>query len=220
MNKLTVKSIVGLAVASALMLGTANAHPKKQMFEELNLTDAQRQSLLSMKGDFQGKRAEAQAKRQEIKSLLQAGNVDAAADLVANIAREKVYKRAERFNQIKGILTEEQIATLKENRPERKGSKAKKMFKQFRELDLTPEQRSQLREQFAGAKGGKGEAFGKRKEVMQLMKAGRIDEAANLAAENARAMVYKRAEMKQNLKSILTEEQIQQLKANRAARKG
>ncbi len=212
MKKFKLKSTLSLVVLSGLLISSVNAHPSMPLFEELNLSESQKHSLKAMRADSKENRSLIKAKRVEIKNLMQAGNIDAAAELAASMASDRVYKRSERMNEIKSILSPEQLATLKEGKGERTKHHAKNIFKKLRALDLTEAQKAQLKALKPQLKAGKEAAKAKRKEVINLAKAGNIDSAANLAADNARAMVYKRAELFQQLKGVLTEEQLQKLK--------
>lgn len=116
------RPFVALGVLLSALALTAQAHPTDRMMEQLDLTEAQRQSLESLRDEFEPGRDAVQAQRDEVMALVQSGNVDAAADLAANQARERVYQRAEMHRRMAEILSPEQLAKMEEirsNKPDR-----------------------------------------------------------------------------------------------------
>ena len=101
--------VAGLAVA-------ASAHPFDRVGEELGLTDVQQESVAALRAEFSSARETIHGQREEVIALVNSGNVDAAADLAARQARERVYQRAEMRRRLAEILTPEQLVQMDELR--------------------------------------------------------------------------------------------------------
>ncbi|MFK8050431.1 MAG: Spy/CpxP family protein refolding chaperone [Halioglobus sp.] len=98
---------------------TTSAHPMDRITDRLELSEEQQQSLLSLRADSELGRDAARESHQEVSALLKSGDTDGAADLAGEQARDRIYKRAQRHQQLAEILTPEQLAQWKELRPQR-----------------------------------------------------------------------------------------------------
>ena len=98
----------------------------ERLAEKLNLTNEQVTAIEALRGDGDkdSKRDARRQQREEIRQLIESGQVDAAATLAGNAASERVYKMAEKRTAMAEILTPEQLAqwdALKESRGRGKG---------------------------------------------------------------------------------------------------
>ena len=119
-------SVVAIGLVSSLFAFSAGAHPGDRIAEQLELTETQQQSLESIRAEQRLTRESARAGREEVAALAKSGNIDGAAALAADQARERVYRRAEMRRRISEVLTPEQIEqmeALRDNREERRGKR-------------------------------------------------------------------------------------------------
>ncbi|MEP1230695.1 MAG: hypothetical protein ABJG88_08475 [Litorimonas sp.] len=122
------------AFATALMFGVsvtpANAGPRGdsgQVFSQLtNVTEAQLESIKTLRAEFKQGRDEVRDSRENIKSMVELGNVDQAAEFAGQLASDRVHQRAEFQNRLATILTAAQMDELKQlraDKPKRRGKK-------------------------------------------------------------------------------------------------
>ena len=83
----------------------------------------------------------------------------------------------------------------------------------LKELDLTEDQQAQVEALISSVKDTAQTNRERQREVRELSNAGDINQAAELAASIAREKVIARATMKENIRALLTPEQIEQLDA-------
>lgn len=81
----------------------------------------------------------------------------------------------------------------------------------LRQLDLSEEQREQVKELFSTQRELAPSKLESRNEIRELSEAGNINQAADMAAELARERVVTQANNRQNLEAILTAEQLEKL---------
>ncbi|MBX2847569.1 MAG: hypothetical protein KTR16_04565 [Acidiferrobacterales bacterium] len=86
-------------------------------------------------------------------------------------------------------------------------------IKALRQLDLSEDQKNQIKAQFQQRKENSLDTLNQRKEVLSLIEAGDVDSAAEIAATRARTRVANIAEKKIALEAILSPEQLDQLNA-------
>ena len=117
--------IVNRFILPFLMMGVlsaaTSAHPFEHITDELDLTEAQELDLSSLRAEFVPVKDTANAQREGVMELVNSGDIDAAADMAANQARERVYQRAEIQRRLAEILTPEQFSQMQEiraNQPE------------------------------------------------------------------------------------------------------
>ena len=110
---------LAIGFLSAVFAVSTGAHPMERIAERLGLSEAQQQSLTSLRAEFATARDAAQDQREEVIALVKSGNVDAAADLAAIQARDRVYQRAEMRRRMAEILSPEQLAQMEEIRSSR-----------------------------------------------------------------------------------------------------
>ena len=84
------------------------------------------------------------------------------------------------------------------------------------EMGLSQDQQAQLSEFHDQLRDQRKAMLEQRREFEALIKSGRVDAAADLAAQNARERTYKIAERRAQLAEILTPEQIEKLEEVRA----
>lgn len=105
-----------LAVAFAT---SAGAHPGDRLAAQLDLSETQQQDFATLRAEYAPLREAAQAQRKEVFALVKSGDVDGAAALAADQARDRVYLRAEMQRRMAEILTPEQLAKMDEIRSSR-----------------------------------------------------------------------------------------------------
>ena len=86
---------VAFGILAVAFVALAGAHPGERLAEQLGLNETQQQSLASLRAEYAPLREAAQAQREEVIALVKSGNVDGAAALAAEQARDRVYQRAE-----------------------------------------------------------------------------------------------------------------------------
>ncbi|MBK6598080.1 MAG: Spy/CpxP family protein refolding chaperone [Proteobacteria bacterium] len=115
--------VVAIAIISGAFVASAVAHPGDRLAEQLGLSEAQQQSLASLRAEYAPRREVAQAQREQVLALVESGDVDGAAALAADQARDHVYQRAEMQRLMAESLTPEQLEKMEEirsSRPDRK----------------------------------------------------------------------------------------------------
>ncbi|XOV84915.1 MAG: hypothetical protein ACFHXK_07270 [bacterium] len=80
----------------------------------LDLTDDQRQALTGLRAQFLQRAQDAGSTWRDVRTMLEAGDVDAAADVAAQAARKHIYFLYERKTVLASILTPEQMAVLED----------------------------------------------------------------------------------------------------------
>ena len=110
---------VAIGILSGAFVASAGAHPADRLAEQLALSETQQQSLASLRAEYAPLRETAQAQRKEVIALVKSGDVDGAAALAAEQARDRVYQRAEMRRRMAEILTPEQLAQMEELRSSR-----------------------------------------------------------------------------------------------------
>lgn len=120
---LTKLTVISLCVILSLPSSIAFAHDNVEidrLINRLQLNDFQSdqfKELMNSKPD----KSMMSKQREEIRELIAADNIELAADLAANNARERVYNRASYDEKLSAILTVEQLELLEKMRS-RKGS--------------------------------------------------------------------------------------------------
>ena len=105
-------------ILSAAMIHNASAgHGQRfigKMTEQLNLSEEQASQIQAIFAEKKASRENKRLARQEVEALIESGDTEAAAELAANHARQRVLDRAEFVSQIKAVLSEEQFAQWQE----------------------------------------------------------------------------------------------------------
>ena len=114
-SRAVLPSIV-IGILTGAFAVSVNASPPDRLAERLGLTDAQEESLTSLREEYAPIRDLLQAQREELIAMVKAGNVDAAAELASSQARERVYQRAEMQRRLAEILTPEQLSKMEDIR--------------------------------------------------------------------------------------------------------
>ena len=110
--------VMGMLVVLALQ-SAADPTPAHRLTQALDLTSEQQESVAAV---FEARKSTRMATKEqfdEVRSLIAAGEVEAAADLAAQQARERVYSMAELRSELVEILTPEQLEQLDTLRAER-----------------------------------------------------------------------------------------------------
>ena len=95
-----------------------------RLAKKLDLTEEQVSAISALGGERGSRHETRKALREQIKSLIEAGDVDAAAALASEAAGERVREMAAKRAAMAEILTPEQLAeweSLKERRGKRHG---------------------------------------------------------------------------------------------------
>ena len=83
--------------AAGIFLGAftnmAGAHPTDRIGEQLGLSVEQQESFTALRGEVEVSRTAVHDQSEEVIALVKDGDVDAAADLAADQARERVHQR-------------------------------------------------------------------------------------------------------------------------------
>ena len=114
---------VAIGVFAGAFVASVSAHPGDRLAEHLGLSETQQQNLATLRTEFAPLREAAKTQREEVIALVKSGDVDGAAALAADQARDHVYQRAEIQRRMAEILTPEQLAQMEElrsSRPDRK----------------------------------------------------------------------------------------------------
>lgn len=133
------------AVALMLMAGAATAgdHGGKRhggmgfnlerMADKLELNESQVAQIQQLIDTTRPEKGSRKAHKAQMQELIEQGNVDQAAELAAEAARQRVYNRTNFKNSLSQILTAEQLAKMeefkarkkerRERRKERKGDR-------------------------------------------------------------------------------------------------
>ncbi len=133
------------AVALMLMAGAATAgdHGGKRhggmgfnlerMADKLELNESQVAQIQQLIDTTRPEKGSRKAHKAQMQELIEQGNVDQAAELAAEAARQRVYNRTNFKNSLSQILTAEQLAKMeefkarkkerRERRKERKGGR-------------------------------------------------------------------------------------------------
>lgn len=93
--------------------GHGHGHGEKmiaRMTEKLGLSSEQASSLKTVYEEKMAGKSAKYLAREEVEALIEADNPEAAAELAAEQARQRVLDRAEFRSRIKAILSEEQFA--------------------------------------------------------------------------------------------------------------
>lgn len=99
-----------------------------------------------------------------------------------------------------------------------KGAQAFEGVRAMKQLDLTDEQKAQIKELSAQRKTASVDFRTQQQEIRDLVEAGDVNAAAEVAATQARTRVTNMAEQKMAFEAILTAEQLEQLKTQQAER--
>jgi len=115
--KATVFLSAALAVPALFAAMNASAHPHKSngpnaFYERLDLTDEQRDAMTALREKYPRGRGGMIENRQEVRELMQAGQVDEAAELAGEYAAQRVRNRAAVRAEMKDILSEEQLEQM------------------------------------------------------------------------------------------------------------
>lgn len=110
---------VATGILFSALVTPAVAHPGDRLTQQLGLSEAQQQSVAALRAEYAPLRKAAQAKREEVATLIKSGDVDGAATLAANQARDRVFQRVEMRRRMAEILTPEQLAQMEEIRSSR-----------------------------------------------------------------------------------------------------
>lgn len=87
--------------------------------KQLDLSDEQKAQIKDLFGQRKELAAEAQTQRSEIRSLIEAGDINAAAEIAATQARARVTNISEKKLAVESILTPEQLTELNTLQAER-----------------------------------------------------------------------------------------------------
>lgn len=87
--------------------------------KQLDLNDEQRAQLKELLGQRKETATLARSQRNEVRDLIDAGDVNTAAEIAATLARERVTTMAEKQMAIEAILTPEQLEELNSLQAER-----------------------------------------------------------------------------------------------------
>ncbi len=120
----TTRSILpslGIGILAVAFVAPAGAQSGDRLAEQLGLSQAQQQSLATLRTENAPLREAAQAQRREVIALVKSGDVDGAAALAADQARDRVYQRTVMQRQMAEILTSEQLAKIEIIRSSRPG---------------------------------------------------------------------------------------------------
>tara|TARA_R110000787_G_scaffold38998_22_gene97953 strand:- start:489 stop:902 length:414 start_codon:yes stop_codon:yes gene_type:complete len=110
---------VAIGILAVAFVALADAHPGDRLAEQLGLSETQQQNLATLRAEYAPLREAAQAQRKDVIALVKSGDVDGAAALAADQARDRVYQRAEMQRRMAEILTSEQLAKMEEIRSSR-----------------------------------------------------------------------------------------------------
>ena len=108
-----------VSILAVAFVASAGAHPGDRFAEKLGLSELQQQSLATLRAEYAPLREAAREQRKEVMALVESGDVDGAAALAADQARDRVYQRAEMQRRMAEILTPEQLAQMEELRSSR-----------------------------------------------------------------------------------------------------
>ncbi len=114
------------AGAQACPDGPPGKHGK--MFDSLDLTEEQEAALNALHKEKRASFHDRRAHHDDIQQLIEEGQVEAAADLAAENARQHIRSRAEFQSKLAEILTPEQMEQFKAEKGERH-KHHKKMFR-------------------------------------------------------------------------------------------
>jgi Spy/CpxP family protein refolding chaperone len=114
--------VVGVLLSALALQTFADTHRLDRLTQRLNLTAEQQSAMEGLHEQMEPNRQARNEARQEIRSLIASDQVDAAAALAADAARERTYRMAERRQAMAEILTPEQLQQLEEMR-QRRGEK-------------------------------------------------------------------------------------------------
>lgn len=122
MRKLT---LIAAFLAITFGLQNAVAKPPGKMAEALNLSAGQIEAFEALKQERRATRGDRKEIRNKIQDLVRSGDTEAAANLAAEQARQRVYRKAEFHGRMKEILTAEQLEKFESmpNKRERKRGK-------------------------------------------------------------------------------------------------
>ena len=152
-DKMKTKKIVVLAasvlfvfaVALTVQAGIPGMGPGMSSFKalmDLDLTEAQKGQISDILNKYQAQQEDAWEKMQEVRDIMEPvltasefneANIRQACEQVSPTIQNVVVLKAKIMNEIRGVLTAEQIKVLEEKRSERndKMKKRKKFGKQF-----------------------------------------------------------------------------------------
>ncbi|MBX2857231.1 MAG: hypothetical protein KTR17_01095 [Cellvibrionaceae bacterium] len=122
--------ILGLVAALVLLIPLgqsvfAAGHGERmiaRMTEKLGLTAEQESSLQTIFEEKMASKGDKYQAHSEVQSLIDAGDAEAAAELAAQQARQRVLDHAEFTSQVKAVLSQEQFEqwqAMKQNRKHR-----------------------------------------------------------------------------------------------------
>ena len=114
---------VGIAMSGlALQMAAADSvRNLDRLAQQLDLSEAQQTALSQLRHATRTSRRGTREKRAEVIQLIRSGQADAAADLAAQSARDRVYRHAEHRASLAAILTPQQLAEFDALRSERRG---------------------------------------------------------------------------------------------------
>ena len=114
-------------------------HHGMKIMKHLDLTDDQKDQMKVLFGgrdERRNTRLEFRSQSKEVRDLIDAGDFNTAADIAANLARERVNKMAETKLAMESILTPDQLEKLKSLRAERQSERqANRESRQQRRAD-------------------------------------------------------------------------------------
>jgi len=126
------RGAVASAAALLLMAGAATAEDYggkrhggmrfnlERMADKLDLSDSQVTQIQQLIETNRPEKGSRKAHKAQMKELIEQGNVDQAAELAAEAARQRVYSRTNFKNGLSQILTAEQLAKMEEFKERRK----------------------------------------------------------------------------------------------------
>ena len=113
--------VVLIGMLTSAVAQSVDVHRTERLARELALTEAQQEGLAALRAEYAPTREAFDTSREEVIALVKSGSVDAAAELAASHARDRVYRRAEMHRRLAEILTPEQLAQMDEHRSGRSG---------------------------------------------------------------------------------------------------
>ena len=131
--------IIGfLSIAFIVSAASAQNHHSKNRFQDsymsysmkalkhLDLTDDQKDQMKTLFGGRDERKnamLEFRSQSEEVRDLIEAGDFNAAAEVAANLARERVNKIAETKLAMESILTPDQLEKLKSMQAQRRAER-------------------------------------------------------------------------------------------------
>jgi len=110
--------------ASVLIFSTAaSARPSHENYfvEQLGLSEEQATAVKELRQEKRSTMKDSREEREQVKTLIEAGDTEAAAELAAELAKKHVYSKAEFRSKLSTILTTEQMEAFDAMPKKRRG---------------------------------------------------------------------------------------------------